>query len=132
MKQALFALLATTALSVRLLCSSDTPASSAVVATFQKQAVTVQAFHVETDFLAPLRVNPVLGRKFISDDFKSGSAAVVAVSHEFWKEVLGRRPAVIGAVLRIGENPHTIVAVLPADPKLPKGRYLWIARRAEK
>jgi putative ABC transport system permease protein len=58
-----------------------------------------------------LRVSPALGR-FISDhDAREGADPVVVISDGLWRERFAADASAIGRVLRIDDQPHTIIGV---------------------
>ncbi|HJR58044.1 MAG TPA: ABC transporter permease [Vicinamibacterales bacterium] len=61
---------------------------------------------------------PALGRGFIPDDERSGSAAVI-LSDELWRERFGGSPAIIGRGVNIQGTARTVVGVLPPGFVMP-------------
>jgi predicted permease len=66
-----------------------------------------------------LGVKPVVGRPFTESDNQPGAAPVVMLSYNFWKEHFAGDPQAIGKQLRVGDEPHTIVGVLPQGLRFP-------------
>jgi predicted permease len=64
-------------------------------------------------------VQPLLGRPFVEEDEKPGSAGVVLVSERFWRGRLGGDPKVLERTLQIDGSARQIVGVLPASFALP-------------
>ena len=60
--------------------------------------------------LTLLGVTPELGRTFGPED---AGRPVVILSHALWRRKLAADPAIIGRQLVLGDQPHTIVGVLP-------------------
>ena len=58
-------------------------------------------------------VHPIVGRGFVPEDDKPGSALVTVVSYRFWKEQLEGNPALAGKTLNLGGNVFEIVGVAP-------------------
>jgi predicted permease len=77
------------------------------------QATT--AVKVTASLLDVLGTRPVLGRSFIDSDNDPGAPAVVMLTSPLWRERFGSDPHVIGQKIRLGDDPHTVVGVLPAD-----------------
>jgi putative ABC transport system permease protein len=67
------------------------------------------------DFLETYGVRPLLGRAIHADDTRENAARVALLGHAFWQRAFGGDPQVLGRVLRIENEPVTIVGVLPAD-----------------
>jgi putative ABC transport system permease protein len=74
-------------------------------------------FFVSGNFFDVLGVKPALGRGFRADeDEVPGRDAVVVLSHDFWKEVLGGDPSIVGEHLRLGPGgslDFTVIGVAP-------------------
>jgi putative ABC transport system permease protein len=66
------------------------------------------------DFLDTYGVRPILGRGIQLDDTRGGAPRVALLGHAFWQRTFGGNPNVLGRVLRIENEPVTIVGVLPA------------------
>jgi hypothetical protein len=60
-----------------------------------------------------LHVQPQLGRMFTEEDDRYGAPRTVIVSHGFWQQRFGGEPDVIGQTLRISNESHTVIGVLP-------------------
>jgi len=66
------------------------------------------------DFLETYGIVPILGRGIHLDDTREGATPVALLGHAFWQREYGADPNVLSRVLRIQEQPVTIVGVLPA------------------
>jgi putative ABC transport system permease protein len=66
-----------------------------------------------------LGVKPILGRPFNESDNQPGAPPVVILSYSFWKEHFGSDPQAIGKQVRVGDEPHTVVGVLPEGLRFP-------------
>ena len=84
-----------------------------------EQAERVQGMRVTANFLALLKVKPLLGRDFQPDEEKRGARDVVIISHQFWQTRLGGNESVIGKDVTLDGKPFTVVGVLPADFEFP-------------
>jgi putative ABC transport system permease protein len=78
------------------------------------QAARVTGRRVTANFFPAVGVQPSMGRGFAETDDKPGAAAVVIVSHEFWRRQLGSDPNALGRGLTLDGQPHTLVGILPA------------------
>jgi predicted permease len=91
----------------------------------------VQATFATSGLFSMLGVRPVVGRAFVPEEDKAGSAPVVMLSHRFWESRFGSDPAVVGRTLSLDGNRVTLVGVLPtgfplaawADVWMPVGQY---------
>lgn len=82
-----------------------------------------------------LGVKPLIGRAFTDSDNQPGTPPVVALSYNFWKEHFASDPQAIGKQLRVGDEPHTIVGVLPEGLRFPSEEPdsisgIWVPVRA--
>ncbi|HEX7960031.1 MAG TPA: ABC transporter permease [Terriglobales bacterium] len=62
-----------------------------------------------------LRVTPILGRTFTTDEDRRGAAPVVVLTSSFWKTRFGGDPAVIGRGINLTDKLYTVVGVVPDD-----------------
>jgi predicted permease len=81
--------------------------------------VTANAFRT-------LRVKPVIGRDFAPGEDQPGADAVVLLSHGIWQDRYGADPAILGETIRIDEEPHTVIGVMPQDFRFPTESVLWL------
>lgn len=84
-----------------------------------QQAERVQGMRVTANFLSLLKVAPMLGRDFQTDEEKRGAKDVVIISHQFWQQRLGGDHSAVGKDLTIDGKPFTIIGVLPSDFEFP-------------
>jgi predicted permease len=88
---------------------------------------------VTGNFFDVLRVRPVLGRGFVSDEDRvPGRDAVVVLAHESWTEQFGADPAILGRSIRVGGRDFAVVGVAPerftgVDLYLPPAFYVPLA-----
>jgi putative ABC transport system permease protein len=66
-----------------------------------------------------LGVKPILGRAFADNDNQPGTPPVAILSYAFWKEHFAAGPHAIGKQIRVGDEPHTIIGVLPQGLRFP-------------
>jgi putative ABC transport system permease protein len=94
------------------------------MATFQGSSFTfgssgnpqpIAGAEVGPEFFSVLRTRPLLGRIFTKDDGKSGTGQLAVISESFWRTQLGANPNIIGTTLRLNDQPHTVVGVVPAS-----------------
>ena len=60
-----------------------------------------------------LQVDAAIGRVFIADEDRQGGARVVLLSHGLWSERFGADAGIIGKSIRLNDEPHTVVGVMP-------------------
>lgn len=69
-----------------------------------------------------LGVQPHIGRPFTAEECQPGKDQVVLLAYSHWQERYGGDPAVIGRILRIDGDPHTIIGVMPLEFEY---RFMW-------
>jgi putative ABC transport system permease protein len=77
------------------------------------------------------RVPPLLGRWIAAADEHAGAAPVVVIGYDVWQSRFASDPAVIGQTVRLGENIHTVVGVMPEGFAFPVNHRYWIPLRSD-
>jgi predicted permease len=91
----------------------------AVDLTGEGEPVRVQAQRVTHTLFATLGVAPVTGRTFSAAEDQAGGARVALVSYELWQRHFGGSSQTIGRVIRLDEQPHTVVGIMPRGFDFP-------------
>lgn len=84
---------------------------------------------VTPGLLATMGVAPLAGRTFIPEDGKQGSAPVVILSENLWRERFGADPHVIGTSVNLDMRAFTVIGIMPAGfrfPFLTSTEQIWI------
>jgi len=63
--------------------------------------------------LEMLRVRPLLGRTFTSQEDQAGSDKVIVLTHRFWTRRFGGNPGVIDQTLQLSDQTYAVIGVLP-------------------
>jgi putative ABC transport system permease protein len=71
-----------------------------------------------------LGIPAALGRTMTSIDDAEGSAKVMVLSHRLWSTAFGANPDVIGQSVRLNDEPHLIVGVMPPHFNFRRGGLL--------
>ena len=79
----------------------------------------VQVALVTASFLPLLRVQPVLGRGFVTEEETPGKDDVVMLSYGLWQRRFGGNPAILNQTVDLSGYVCTVVGVLPADFRFP-------------
>ena len=90
------------------------------------QPTRTEVAGVTPDFFKVLRVQPIFGRDFNTDDDKKGAAPVVLASYGYWKQYLGSPQDLSQSHLRIGNTVYSVIGVLPAGFQFPQDVALWL------
>jgi putative ABC transport system permease protein len=66
-----------------------------------------------------LGVKPLLGRTFSEREDAVGQSPLIVISYELWQRRFGGEPGVIGRAIRVGQDPRTVIGVMPRGFKFP-------------
>ena len=75
-------------------------------------------------------VKPLLGRTFLPDDDKLGAPPVLMLSYEYWKNIFGSDPQIVGKTFEMNDKEHTVVGVLPPVPQYPDENDVYMPTSA--
>ncbi|MGE0455034.1 MAG: ABC transporter permease [Vicinamibacteria bacterium] len=90
----------------------------------------LQAAAVSADLLPLLGALPQLGHLFAPRDDAEGAPATVLLSHGLWQSQFGGDPDVIGRRVRLDQEVHEVIGVLPAGFSFPdRETLLWTPLR---
>src|SRR6266478_8658566 len=84
----------------------------------------IPADRVTEEFFSTLGVQPLLGRSFMPDEFKTGSNVVI-LSHRLWQRRFGGDPNIVTKTFAVSQGRVTVVGVMPPDFKLPAYAEAW-------
>jgi putative ABC transport system permease protein len=73
--------------------------------------------------------NPQLGRRLEASDDVAGALLPVLIGHDVWQSLFESDPSVVGRTLRVGEEPGTVVGVMPEGFGFPVNQQLWAPLR---
>ncbi len=76
------------------------------------RAELVPALQTMPGFFETLGIQPAMGRTFRAEEQEPGSRVVI-LSDSGWKRHFGGRDDVLGQTLRVNEEPHTVIGVMP-------------------
>ena len=72
---------------------------------------------------------PLVGRPIADADAAPGAAPVVVIGHDVWQGRFAGAPDVIGRELRLGNDVHTVVGVMPDGFQFPLNFRSWVPLR---
>ena len=81
---------------------------------------------VSANFFDVLGVKPLLGRLFLPGEDQHGAEPVLLLSYNYWKNVMGGDPNVIGKTFQMNDRVHTVVGVLPPLPNYPDSNLIYM------
>ncbi len=86
----------------------------------------VSAAFVSASFFETLRARPLLGRTFRPDEDEPAAGHVVVLGYALWQRRFAGDPAVVGRKVTRGDEPFTIVGVMPREFDFPHGASVWV------
>ena len=81
-------------------------------------ARVLEGGRVSANFFPTIGVAPALGRNFTAGEEQPGQRVAI-LSHELWVSDFSSSPAVIGQIVKISDEPYTVVGVMPAGFHYP-------------
>jgi predicted permease len=86
--------------------------------------------NVSRGFFDVLATEPIMGRRFSSDESREGGPSVVIVSQGFWREHFATTTDLSTALLKLNGDVHQVVGVMPAGFAFPPDTEIWKPREA--
>ena len=81
---------------------------------------------ISSNMLPVLRVSPIIGRSFTTDEDQIGHDRVAILSYGLWRRRFGGDAAIVGQSILLDGVPHTVVGVMGADFAFPSRDYqIW-------
>jgi putative ABC transport system permease protein len=88
---------------------------------------------VTASFFRVIGLSPQLGRVFTEEEDRVGGPAVCVISDKLWQRVWNRDPSVLGKSVNLGNQPYTIIGVMPPQMSSPRTVEVWfpLTRRTD-
>jgi putative ABC transport system permease protein len=86
----------------------------------------ISATSVTGNLFSVLGVMPALGRSFLPDEERPGSAPVCILSDGLWRRRFGSDPKILGKAVTLNGEMWTVVGVMPAGFRFPQSVDLWV------
>jgi putative ABC transport system permease protein len=80
---------------------------------------------VTANFFKVIGLTPQLGRVFSAQEDRVGGPLVAVISDKLWQRVFQRDPAILGRTLTFGNQPYTVVGVMPPQMFSPRLVDVW-------
>src|ERR1700722_5763493 len=96
------------------------------------EPVQIESAPVSHDFFRVLAVSPALGRDFTKEDERVGAPPVVVLSDRVWRNQLGADGNIVGRMIRLNGQGHTVIGVMAPGVEFPRGAGLWIPLGVER
>jgi putative ABC transport system permease protein len=78
------------------------------------EPVEIQAEQVTPNLFSVLGVQPLLGRSFLPEEGRPGSARVVVLGHALWQRRYGGDRSIIGKEISLNSENYTVIGVMPS------------------
>jgi putative ABC transport system permease protein len=88
---------------------------------------------VTGNFFKVIGLNPQLGRVFTEEEDRVGGPPVCVISDKLWQRVFAHDPNVLGKSVNFGNQPYTILGVMPPQMFSPRTAEVWfpLTRRTD-
>jgi putative ABC transport system permease protein len=88
---------------------------------------------VTANFFKVIGLNPQLGRTFTDEEDRVGGPLLAVISDRLWGRIFSRDPNVLGRSVNFGNQPYTIIGVMPPQMFSPRTVDVWfpIMRRTD-
>jgi putative ABC transport system permease protein len=86
----------------------------------------ISATSVTGNLFSVLGVTPALGRSFLPDEERPGSAPVCILSDGLWRRRFGSDPKILGKAVTLNGEMWTVVGVMPEGFRFPQSVDLWV------
>lgn len=91
------------------------------------EAQGLSALRITPGAIELLRVSPLVGRTFRTEEGQSGGARdVVLLGEAIWERQFEADPGIVGRVIQLDGRPHEIVGVLPGRATFPWEPEIWV------
>src|SRR5947207_8878082 len=88
---------------------------------------------VTGNFFNVIGLQPQLGRVFTEEEDRVGGPMVCVISDKLWQRVFSRDPNVLGKAVNFGNQPYTVIGVMPPQMFSPRTAEVWfpLTRRTD-
>ena len=80
---------------------------------------------VTANFFKVVGLAPQLGRTFTEEEDRVGGPLLAVISDRLWQRVFDRNPNVLGRAVNFGNQPYTIIGVMPPQMFSPRTVDAW-------
>ena len=97
------------------------------------EPLEIQAARVTPNFFGLLGVQPLLGRTFLPEEGRPGSARVVVLGHALWRSRYAGDRSIVGKQISLNSESYTVIGVMPSNfngihsPALDAAAQLWVS-----
>jgi putative ABC transport system permease protein len=80
---------------------------------------------VTANFFKAIGLTPQFGRVFTEEEDRVGGPMVAVISDRLWQRLFARDPNVLGRAVNFGNQPYTIIGVMPPQMFSPRTAEVW-------
>ncbi|MFL6528258.1 MAG: ABC transporter permease [Chthoniobacterales bacterium] len=80
---------------------------------------------VTANFFKVVGLQPQIGRVFTEEEDRPGGPALAVISDRLWERLFNRDKSVIGRALNFGNQPYTVIGVMPPQMFSPRTVEVW-------
>ena len=80
---------------------------------------------VTANFFKVIGLEPQLGRTFTEEEDRVGGPPLAVISDRLWQRLFERTPNVLGRALNFGNQPYTVIGVMPPQIFSPRNVDVW-------
>ena len=80
---------------------------------------------VTANFFKVIGLKPQLGRVFTAEEDRVGGPLLAVISDRLWQRIFARDPNVLGRVVNFGNQPYTVIGVMPPEMFSPRTAEVW-------
>jgi predicted permease len=92
----------------------------------------VDGAQVTYDLLNVLGLKPALGRTFLAEEDRPKGPHVVMLGYNLWQRMFRGDRDVLGRVLKLDNQPYTVIGVLPPEAVFPDRAEIWVPLAADR
>ncbi len=88
---------------------------------------------VTANYFKVIGLTPQLGRVFTEEEDRVGGPLLAVISDRLWQRVFARDPNVLGRSVNFGNQPYTVIGVMPPQMASPRTVEVWfpVMRRTD-
>lgn len=96
------------------------------------QPLHLNARMVTADYFKVMRVTPLMGHAFITDDEKPGANPVTVLSHRFWQSQFAGNKDIVGKTVMLDDRAYTVIGVMPQSFAHQGPPPIWVPINPQK
>ena len=86
----------------------------------------INGARISAGLLPTLGVQPLHGRNFTAEEDREGGEKVVLLKYGLWQRLFGSDVRMVGRAIRLDEQSHTVIGVLPPGFNFPPDKELFV------